>query len=131
MLEFFFSSPTERNMATKDSAVDEARYSRQLYALGLGAMRRMLAATVAVVGLNPAGAETAKNVCLSGCRTLHLFDARPVGKKEVASNCFVSPDTDHAHNRAEAHLAPIAALNPGVSVVAHKQWPTPTKEGAR
>ena len=111
--------------AAKNDAIDESRYSRQIYALGLGAMRRMMSATVAVVGLNPAGAETAKNVCLSGCKALHLFDARPVGRAAAAANCFMCVDgIDFAANRAKAHVAPIAALNPGVSVLAHDAFPT-------
>lgn len=56
--------------------IDEGLYSRQLYVLGHDAMRRMASSDVLISGLNGLGIEVAKNVVLSGVKSVTIHDEK-------------------------------------------------------
>ena len=57
----------------KTGDFDANLYSRQLYALGETAMRRLRASSVLVTGLSGVGVEMAKNLILGGVRQVRLL----------------------------------------------------------
>jgi ubiquitin-activating enzyme E1 len=95
----------------------EARFSRQIYAVGATAMRHMLASRVVIIGLSSVGAEIAKNVLLSGCNAVLLLDDTPVRPEHLESNYFIPRGVAPAEvlsqgGRANAVLPALSSLNP-------------------
>ncbi|KAI7827274.1 hypothetical protein BX661DRAFT_182968 [Kickxella alabastrina] len=58
----------------KKLEIDESLYSRQLYVLGVDAMKKMSSSNVLVVGLKGLGCEIAKNIILAGVKSVTLYD---------------------------------------------------------
>ncbi|XP_054549988.1 ubiquitin-like modifier-activating enzyme 7 isoform X2 [Talpa occidentalis] len=99
--------------------LDEERYSRQLYVLGLPAMQMIQKAKVLLSGLQGLGAEVAKNLVLMGVGSLTLHDPHPTCWADLAAQFFLS-EKDLEKNRAEASRGPVAKLNEAVQVCVHK-----------
>eukprot|EP00667_Euglena_gracilis_P001756 EG_transcript_1757 len=93
--------------------VDETLYSRQLYALGADAMRRLHETDVLLVGLSGLGCEVAKNLLLSGVRSLALWDDQRVQWADVSANFCLQPE-DVGEDRGDRCVPRLAELNPGV-----------------
>jgi ubiquitin-activating enzyme E1 len=113
--------------STEGSAVnvDVNLYSRQIYAVGMTAMRGMLSATYVFYGCDPVAAETAKNIILSGARKLLFYDADPCGMHDVEANCFVTAeDVTQGKNRADVLAAKLSALSNTTTLRAFPQLPT-------
>ena len=95
--------------------IDEALYSRQLYVLGHEAMRRMAASTVLIVGLKGLGVEIAKNVVLSGVKSVTLHDRAPVELADLSAQFFLR-EGDIGQPRAAVTVPRLAELNQYVPV---------------
>jgi ubiquitin-activating enzyme E1 len=97
------------------TAIDEALYSRQLYALGRDAMARMSRSSVLVSGMGGLGVEIAKNLILAGVRSVTIHDEAPVTLADLAAQYYVR-EAQIGHNRAIVSLPSLVALNEYVSV---------------
>ncbi|KAJ2378217.1 E1 ubiquitin-activating protein, partial [Coemansia sp. RSA 2603] len=69
--------------------IDESLYSRQLYVLGVDAMKKMSASNVLIVGLKGLGCEIAKNVILAGVKSVSLYDPAKVEIADLSSQFFL------------------------------------------
>uniref|UniRef100_A0AAQ4QMG9 E1 ubiquitin-activating enzyme n=1 Tax=Gasterosteus aculeatus aculeatus TaxID=481459 RepID=A0AAQ4QMG9_GASAC len=98
--------------------IDEGFYSRQLYVLGHEAMRRMGTADVLIAGMRGLGVEIAKNVILSGVKTVTIQDEGPAEWTDLSSQFFLK-ESNLGQNRATCSLQQLSALNPHVRVSAH------------
>ncbi|XP_074529752.1 ubiquitin-like modifier-activating enzyme 1 [Halichoeres trimaculatus] len=98
--------------------IDEGFYSRQLYVLGHEAMHRMGTANVLIAGMRGLGVEIAKNVILSGVKSVTVQDKGPTVWGDLSSQFFLK-ESHLGQNRATCSLQQLSALNPHVSVSAH------------
>ena len=101
-------------MAGDAGQLDEGLYSRQLYVLGREAMQRMAASNILISGLRGLSGEIAKNVILSGVKSVALHDPGAVELADLSSQFFLG-EADVGRPRAEACLERLAKLNPYVS----------------
>ncbi|XP_007550981.1 ubiquitin-like modifier-activating enzyme 1 [Poecilia formosa] len=99
-------------------AIDEGFYSRQLYVLGHEAMRRMATAEVLIAGMKGLGVEIAKNVILSGVKSVTVQDEGQADWSDLSSQFFLH-ESDLGQNRATSSIPQLTALNPHVFVSAH------------
>ncbi|ELT93541.1 hypothetical protein CAPTEDRAFT_156595 [Capitella teleta] len=99
---------------TEDEA---ALYDRQIRLWGLDAQRRLRAARVLLIGVGGLGAEVAKNIVLSGIKSLTLLDHQVVTKEAFTSQ-FLIPRSELGKNRAESSLGRVQLLNPMVEISA-------------
>ncbi|KAI9471280.1 E1 ubiquitin-activating protein [Coemansia sp. RSA 989] len=97
------------------SEIDEGLYSRQLYVLGVEAMKRMGASNVLIVGLKGLGCEIAKNVVLAGVKSVTLYDPSPVEISDLSSQFFLHQE-DIGQPRAQVSAPRLAELNQYVPV---------------
>jgi len=104
----------EEKTITEDEA---ALYDRQIRLWGLDAQKRLRGAKVLIIGLSGLGAEVAKNIILSGVKSVTLLDHDNVKKEDFNSQFLVNRD-DLAKNRAESSVNRAAQLNPMVEVTA-------------
>ncbi|KAG7495128.1 ubiquitin-like modifier-activating enzyme 1 [Solea senegalensis] len=98
--------------------IDEGFYSRQLYVLGHEAMQRMATASVLIAGQRGLGVEIAKNVILSGVKSVTVQDEGLTEWTDLSSQFFLK-ESDLSQNRATCSLKQLSALNPHVQVSAH------------
>lgn len=100
---------------------DEAElYDRQIRLWGLDSQKRIRAARILISGLNGLGAEIAKNIILSGVKSVTLLDDKNVSELDFCSQ-FLAPHESLGLNRAEASLMRAQALNPMVEIVVDKE----------
>merc|ERR1719471_2365429 len=104
---------TENGSGPKD--IDEGLYSRQLFVLGKEAMERMSRSSVLISGLKGLGIEIAKNVILSGVKSVTLHDTQPVTEADLGSQFFLR-EGDVGANRAAATYQRAAELNSYVNM---------------
>jgi len=95
--------------------IDESLYSRQLYVLGHEAMRRMAGSDVLIVGLGGLGVEVAKNVILSGVKSVTLQDTQSVSWMDLGAQFYLS-EQDLGSNRAQVSHQQLSELNTYVPV---------------
>jgi ubiquitin-activating enzyme E1 len=100
-----------------DPVIDESLYSRQLYVIGVEAMKKIAASSVLISGLGGLGVETAKNVILAGVKNVTIHDRRVAELSDLASNFYLSP-ASIGENRAIACLGQLSSLNDYVTVAA-------------
>ncbi|KAM9758223.1 ubiquitin-like modifier-activating enzyme 1 [Menidia menidia] len=98
--------------------IDEGFYSRQLYVLGHAAMHRMGTASVLIAGMRGLGVEIAKNVILSGVKSVTVQDEDPAAWSDLASQFYLQ-ESHLGQNRASCSLQQLSALNPHVHVSVH------------
>lgn len=98
--------------------IDEGFYSRQLYVLGHDAMHRMGSASVLIAGMRGLGVEIAKNVILSGVKSVTVQDEGQVQWGDLSSQFFLK-ESHLGQNRATCSLQQLSALNNRVQVSAH------------
>nr|XP_046239442.1 ubiquitin-like modifier-activating enzyme 1 isoform X2 [Scatophagus argus] len=103
---------------SESGEIDEGFYSRQLYVLGHDAMHRMGAATVLIAGMRGLGVEIAKNVILSGVKSVTVQDEGQAAWTDLSSQFFLK-ESHLGQNRAECSLQQLSDLNPRVRVSAH------------
>lgn len=95
--------------------IDESLYSRQLYVLGRDAMKQMAQSDVLLCGLGGLGVEIAKNIILSGVRSVCLYDIKNVTIEDMSTQYYLS-EKDIGKNRAQASLDKLRELNSYVKV---------------
>lgn len=95
-------------------------YDRQIRLWGLESQKRIRAARILICGLNGLGAEVAKNIILSGVKSVTLLDHNLVTEIDFCSQ-FLAPQSSLGQNRAEASLIRAQALNPMVEIVIDKE----------
>lgn len=100
---------------------DEAElYDRQIRLWGLDSQKRIRTARILICGLNGLGAEVAKNIILSGVKSVTLLDDQTVTDVDFSSQFLASHDSVGL-NRAEASLFRAQALNPMVEIIVDKE----------
>lgn len=102
-------------MATRETAIDEELYSRQLYVLNHADMLKINSARVLIIGLKGLGAEIGKNLVLAGVRAVALHDNSPVQLADLSAQCFLR-ESDVGQPRAQVCVERLAKLNSYVSV---------------
>lgn len=100
--------------------IDEGFYSRQLYVLGHEAMHRMGTANVLIAGMRGLGVEIAKNVILSGVKSVTVQDEGQTVWSDLSSQFFLK-ESHLGQNRATCSLQQLSVLNPHVHVSAHTE----------
>lgn len=98
--------------------IDESFYSRQLYVLGHEAMHRMGTASVLIAGMRGLGVEIAKNVILSGVKSVTVQDEGVTQWTDLSSQFFLN-ESSIGQNRAMCSLPQLSALNPHVQLLVH------------
>lgn len=76
---------------------------------------RLRAARILLCGLGGFGAEIAKNIILSGIKSITLLDHRALSATDGCAQ-FLAPQTQVGANRAQASLLRAQALNPMVEI---------------
>lgn len=104
--------------AQNASDIDEGLYSRQLYVLGHEAMRRMATSDVLISGMQGLGVEVAKNVILSGVKSVTIHDSHNCTLADLSSQFYLNEGC-LGKNRAEACLQSLGELNTYVAVTAY------------
>ena len=102
-------------MTQQPVEIDENLYSRQLYVLGVEAMKKLLQSSVLISGMGGLGVEIAKNVILAGAMKVTIHDRRNAELRDLASNFYLT-EQSVGKNRALESLAQLAGLNDYVSV---------------
>ncbi|KAF7641359.1 hypothetical protein LDENG_00283760, partial [Lucifuga dentata] len=103
---------------SENTKLDEGFYSRQLYVLGHEAMHRMGTAKVLIAGMRGLGVEIAKNVILSGVKSVTVQDEGLAEWTDLSSQFFLS-ESHLGQNRATCSLPQLSVLNRHVHVSAH------------
>ncbi|KNE64348.1 ubiquitin-activating enzyme E1 [Allomyces macrogynus ATCC 38327] len=98
-----------------EPTIDEGLYSRQIYALGLDAMKKMATSNVLVIGMKGLGVEIAKNVILAGVKSVTIYDPEPVQIADLSSQFFLTEDDLGKPRDATTHPK-LAELNAYVPV---------------
>lgn len=97
------------------SEAEAEQYDRQIRLWGLESQKRLRASKVLIIGLSGLGAETAKNIILSGVKSVCLLDNEKLKEIDIYSQ-FLAPPNKIGENRAEASLQRAKALNPMVDI---------------
>lgn len=106
----------QNGAATNNSSdIDEGLYSRQLYVLGHEAMRRMASSDILISGMKGLGVEIAKNVILSGVKSVTVHDEEPCATSDLSSQFYLR-EGDIGVNRANACYERLSELNTYVPV---------------
>ncbi|XP_041836926.1 ubiquitin-like modifier-activating enzyme 1 [Melanotaenia boesemani] len=98
--------------------LDEGFYSRQLYVLGHEAMHRMGTVNVLIAGMRGLGVEIAKNVILSGVKSVTVQDEGQTAWTDLSSQFYLQ-ESHLGQNRATCSVQQLSVLNPHVHVSAH------------
>lgn len=93
-----------------DQKLLQQLYSRQRYAVGAEAQKKYGAASIAIIGLEGAGCEIAKNLILSGVHRVTLIDPRPINHVDL-STMFYATEADIGQPRATVLAPRLAELN--------------------
>ncbi|KAI5633219.1 thiF family domain-containing protein [Phthorimaea operculella] len=97
------------------SEAEAEQYDRQIRLWGLESQKRLRASKVLLIGLGGLGAEIAKNIILSGVKSICLLDNEKLTEIDLYSQ-FLAPPDKIGENRAEASLPRARALNPMVDI---------------
>ncbi len=95
--------------------VDDKLYSRQLFAIGHEAMKKLTGGSVLIMGINGLGLEIAKSTILTGVGRVVLWDLENITADDLATNYYVN-DSHFGENRATAVLKNLSELNQYVKV---------------
>lgn len=98
-----------------DKKVDEELYSRQLYVIGHEAMLKIMTMDVLIIGMDGLGQEIAKNICLTGLKSVSLYDKNPVTIHSLGSGFFFSKES-LGSNRDQAAFKCVKETNKYVKV---------------
>ncbi|OHT04303.1 Ubiquitin-like modifier-activating enzyme 1 [Tritrichomonas foetus] len=100
---------------SENTQIDEDLYSRQLFVLGIDAMKRMANSSVLISGLGGLGVEIAKNIILAGVKAVTLQDTENVTMADLASQFYLN-ESSIGKNRALESFPKLVGLNEYVSV---------------
>ncbi|CRK91023.1 CLUMA_CG004711, isoform A [Clunio marinus] len=101
----------------KNGDIDESLYSRQLYVLGIDAMRKLQNSNVLVSGLGGLGVEIAKNIILGGVKSVTLHDEKCCTVKDLSSQFYFNQSCI-GKNRAKCCNKQLSELNSYVTTSA-------------
>ncbi|KAL3222981.1 hypothetical protein MRX96_027873 [Rhipicephalus microplus] len=101
--------------AQDQPSIDEGLYSRQLYVLGHDAMERMARSDVLICGMRGLGVEIAKNIILSGVRSVTIHDQGDCTLADLSAQFYLNEES-LGKNRAKACVESLAELNSYVVV---------------
>jgi len=105
-------------MEVDEQEIDENLYSRQLYVIDHASMKRVMGSNVLLLGLGGLGVEIAKNVILTGVKSLTLWDPQPASMLDLSSQFYLTEqDVQAGTGRAAASRSKLEELNPYVEVV--------------
>ncbi len=97
--------------------IDNNFYSRQIGTYGLGTQSKIMKMNIFIYGMRGVGIETAKNLVLSGPKSLTIFDPNTVKINDLASNYYLNEeDVINGKKRDDASISYISDLNPYVNV---------------
>ena len=103
-------------MTQNHNLVDESLYSRQLYAIGLDAMKSIVSSKVLISNLTPLAVEICKNIILCGCGTLTLADSdNIISEKDLGLNYYIT-EKDFGKKRSDVMGKRMQELNKNVIV---------------
>lgn len=102
----------------KNGDIDESLYSRQIYVLGVDAMRKMQNSDILISGLGGVGVEIAKNIILGGVKSVTLHDEKNCTVKDLSSQFYLSKSSV-GKNRAESCIKSLSELNNYVTTTAY------------
>lgn len=104
---------------SSDEEVKRQLYNRQEYVVGQETQRKYGQTDVLIVGLSGLGCEVAKNILLTGVRSVTLADDSPVAWEDLSS-MFYAAEADVGKPRAAALATRLAELNRFVHLRVHK-----------
>ena len=97
--------------------IDKNFYSRQIGTYGLRTQEKIIKMNILIYGMRGVGIETAKNLVLSGPKSLTIFDPNPAKINDLTSNYFLKEeDVKLSKRRDEACLSNLSELNPYVKI---------------
>ena len=100
-----------------DKNIDNNFYSRQIGTYGLGTMKKIIKMNAFIYGMRGVGIETAKNIVLSGTKSLTIFDPNKSKINDLTSNFFLNElDVKEGKRRDEACISKLSELNPYVKL---------------
>ena len=100
----------------KVDKVDDNLYSRSILTYGLETLKKLSTMKILIIGMRGLGAETAKNIILSGPGEVDIFDTTKVSIKDLGSNFLLSEEDVDKKNRDEACVEKLSKLNSYVKV---------------
>ncbi|KRY43399.1 Ubiquitin-like modifier-activating enzyme 1 [Trichinella spiralis] len=103
------------NGRSKLGSFDPQLYSRQLYALGEVAMRRLRISTVLISGIGGVGVEIAKNLILGGIRHVTIHDTKTATWLDLSAQYYLNEQC-LGKNRAVESWPHLEELNDSVTV---------------
>lgn len=95
--------------------IDENYYLRQILALGVDSMIKLLSSSVFITGMNGLGVEIAKNIILSGVKSVTIHDNKNTEINDLGSNFFLT-EKSIGNNRAIETFTHLSKLNERVTV---------------
>lgn len=98
-----------------NTTIDEGLYSRQLYAIGHEAMKKISTSHILIIGTCGLGTEIAKNIILSGVKSVTLHDTKLITLHDLSSGYYFKK-SDIGKKRAEVASHSLSELNPYVDV---------------
>uniref|UniRef100_A0A0R3RTK9 ThiF domain-containing protein n=1 Tax=Elaeophora elaphi TaxID=1147741 RepID=A0A0R3RTK9_9BILA len=112
------ASTNSNTIPCADNAISEdekAVYDRQIRLWGLETQNRLRNSTVLIAGLSGCGSEVAKNLMLTGLKSLTLLDDKAICEDDYC-NQFLLQHGSEGKNRAEASRQKCQLLNPNVEL---------------
>lgn len=100
------------------SREQKALYDRQIGALGMATMQKLVKQRVLIVGLRGLGVEIAKNVILAGPAAVTVADAGVVDVADLSAQFYLTEE-DKGKDRATVCYPHFRELNPYVEITAH------------
>ena len=99
-----------------EKGVDTDLYSRQIGAFGMETMGKLIQLNVLIVGMRGLGAEVAKNIILSGPKSVTIYDPVLTTINDLSSNFYLGEEDIGKKFRDEASIKKLSELNPNVKV---------------
>lgn len=103
------------NKKSLSDNIDEDLYSRQIICLGIDTMKKISQLKILIIGLRGLGIEIAKNIIVSGPKSVTIFDPNKIEINDLGSNFYLS-DKDIGSRRDESCLYKLKKLNKYVQV---------------
>lgn len=91
------------------------RWSRYIGAMGVEAVSKQSKASILLFGLGALGLEIAKNIVLSGCKELALWDDKLTQWDDLSGQFFLGEE-DVGHSRLDRTIYKLRELNHYVKV---------------
>ena len=107
---------THKNKNKSNSErIDEDLYSRQIICFGIDTMQKISNLKILIIGLRGLGVEIAKNIIVSGPKSVTIFDHNKVEINDLGSNFYLT-EKDIGKRRDESCINKLKKLNKYVNV---------------